>query len=107
MIPSLELRGLFTIPLVHFAKEASFWRQNLPAQMEYIQYVHPQTSELHNPAEARKLTRPKLTLNPQARKVRPKGFQGDLGHYDVRRPVKVDELDTAGSPSTANTQTSV
>jgi|SRR5580700_9762605 hypothetical protein len=49
----------------------------------------------------------KLTLNLQARKVRPEGLQGDLGHHDVRRPIKVDELDTSGSPSTADTQTSV
>src|SRR5271154_1274862 len=49
----------------------------------------------------------KLTLNLQARKVRPEGLQGDLGHHDVRRAIKGDELDTSGSPSTADNQTSV
>jgi hypothetical protein len=60
------------------------------------------------PAEARRFTRTqKLTLNLQVRKVRPEGLQGDLGHHDVRRPIKVDELDTSGSPSTADIQTSL
>jgi hypothetical protein len=70
------------------------------------------TSSTRHPAGVRISTKKiyetqKLTLNLQARKVRPEGLQGDLGHDDVRRAIKVDELDTSRSQSTADTQTSV
>jgi hypothetical protein len=59
------------------------------------------------PPKQENLRDAKLTLNLQARKVRPEGLKGDLGHHDVRRPIEGNELDTFGSPSTADTQTSV
>jgi hypothetical protein len=47
------------------------------------------------PAEQEYLRDTKLTLNLQARKVRPESLEGDLGHHDVRPTIKRNDVDTS------------